>query len=237
MKIIAWNCNMVYRKKAHLLLKEKPDIVVISECEHPDRLKFPMGVKPPGDIIWQGSNQHKGLGIFSYSDYRFQLLDIHNPAFRTILPIRVTGNKVSFILFAIWANNPADKGYEYIGQVWKALHFYTNLLKEKRIILAGDFNSNTIWDKPRREGNHTTVVKFLEERNIRSVYHLFHKQEQGREKHNTLFMYRHKDKPYHIDYCFVSADLLKKVSSVKIGRHSKWSCYSDHTPLIVSFDM
>jgi exonuclease III len=188
-------------------------------------------------MIWFGENPHKGLGIFSYGPYRFQLLDLHNPAFKTILPIRVTGGKTDFTLFGVWANNPQDKKFQYIGQVWKALHFYADLLNEERVVLAGDFNSNTIWDKPKREGNHSTVVKFLEERNIHSAYHTFHQQQQGSEKHNTLFMYRHRDKPYHIDYCFASEAMINQVQEVKVGTHRKWARHSDHTPLVVSFDL
>ena len=104
-------------------------------------------------------------------------------------------------------------------------------------MLVGDFNSNSIWDKPRREGNHSTVVALLEKKKIYSAYHQFYKQEQGKERHNTLFMYRHPDKAYHIDYCFVSADLAKKLSSVKVGTHRKWKSLSDHTPLTASFDL
>jgi exonuclease III len=49
-------------------------------------------------------------------------------------------------------------------------------------------------------------------------------------------MYRHKDKPYHIDYCFASKDLLDKVSSVEIGDYDDWIKYSDHVPVVVTFD-
>jgi len=52
-----------------------------------------------------------------------------------------------------------------------------------------------------------------------------------------LFMYRHKDKSYHIDYCFASADLIKKLISVEVGEHSNWSKHSDHTPLIITFNI
>jgi exonuclease III len=80
------------------------------------------------------------------------------------------------------------------------------------------------------------VIKRLEEKGIYSSYHLHHKQTQGKEKHPTLYMYRHKDKPYHIDYCFVSADLADKLNSVEIGAYKFWTQYSDHVPLIVTFN-
>jgi exonuclease III len=49
-------------------------------------------------------------------------------------------------------------------------------------------------------------------------------------------MYRHKHKPYHIDYCFVSADLAKRLQSVEIGDFAFWTKFSDHVPVIVSFN-
>ena len=228
---------MAYRKKAPFILSQQPDIVIVPECEHPDKLTFKPGTVLPNDILWSGNNINKGLGVFSYSNYKFSLHTSYNPEFKNILPITVTGGKIDFILFAIWANNPADKGFQYIGQVWKALSHYNDLLKSKKTILAGDFNSNTIWDKPRREGNHSTVVALLESKKIYSTYHRFFNQPQGREKHNTLFMYRHSDKAYHIDYCFASAYFIEKIADVKVGTHKKWAELSDHTPLTVTFKL
>ena len=228
---------MAYRKKAGFILNQQPDIVIVPECEYPDKLKFMAGVPLPKDIFWSGKNPNKGIGVFSYSDYSFHLHDSYNPEFKNILPLAVTGEIVSFTLFAIWANNPGDKGYEYIGQVWKALNYYDDLLKGQKTILAGDFNSNTIWDKPRREANHSAVVTLLENKKIYSSYHKFFNQQQGKEKHNTLFMYRHPDKAYHIDYCFASADFIEKIAAVKVGTHKKWSALSDHTPLTVTFNI
>jgi exonuclease III len=102
-------------------------------------------------------------------------------------------------------------------------------------MLVGDFNSNSIWDRKHRVSNHSNVVKYLEDKGIFSTYHLFHKQLQGKEVHPTLYMYRHQDKPYHIDYCFVSADLVQRIQSVEIGDYDFWIPYSDHVPLIVYF--
>ena len=228
---------MVFRQKAEFILEHKPDILIIPECENPDKLKFASQIQLPNDVLWHGDNPHKGLGVFSYSNYRFELLNCHNPAFKNILPIAVTGGEIDFTLLAIWANNTSDKDGAYITQVWKAIHFYENLLAEKKIILIGDFNSNTIWDKPRREGNHSTVVERLEAKNIFSTYHKFHNQVQGKEEHPTLFMYRHEDKPYHVDYCFASLDFIEKLKSVEIGTYGLWTKYSDHKPLIVEFEI
>lgn len=237
MKIIAWNCNMAFRKKAEFILAYNPDIAVISECESPEKLKFPDGIQVPTDILWYGTNPNKGLGIFSYSDYRFELLNSHNPNFKNILPIAVKGGKIDFTLFAIWANNPADKDGAYVTQVWKAIHFYDDLIQEKQTILMGDFNSNTIWDKPRREGNHSNVVDKLGSKNIFSTYHKFFNQIQGKEQHPTLYMYRHENKPYHLDYCFASNDFIEVLENVEIGNYQDWTLYSDHKPLIIKFNI
>lgn len=227
---------MAFRKKASLILRHKPDILVVPECEHPDKLQFSAKQHIPKDILWFGTNLHKGLGIFSYSNCKLTLLDTHNAELKMIIPIAVTGGHFDFTLFAIWANNPNDPDGQYVEQVWKALDHYEEQIGNTQTMLIGDFNSNTIWDRPRRAGNHSNVVKRLQEKGIVSSYHVYHKQEQGKEKHPTLYMYRHKDKPYHIDYCFVSEDMANKIKSVEIGKHAHWSKYSDHVPVIVTFD-
>lgn len=228
---------MAYRKKAVFILTHKPDILIVPECECPDKLLFPVDTPEPTDTLWYGRNQNKGLAIFSYSDYRFTVLDNHNQDLQMIIPIAVTGGEFDFNLFAVWANNPTDRDGQYIEQVWKAVHHYNTLLTDTRTILIGDFNSNKIWDRKHRESNHSSVVKLLEDKGIFSSYHLHHKQTQGTEEHPTLYMYRHKDKPYHIDYCFASADMAEKLTSVEVGDYEFWIRHSDHVPLIVTFDL
>ena len=227
---------MAFRKKAGFILAQHPDILIIQECEHPDRLKFLPDISAPTDILWFGRNQHKGLAILSYGGYRLKLLDTHNPALQLIVPVAVTGSGLEFTLYAIWAHNPDDPDGRYIEQVWKALKHYKKNLTNKQTMLIGDFNSNTIWDKKRRKSNHSNVVKHLEKKGIRSSYHLYFKQIQGQEEHPTFYLYRHKDKPYHLDYCFVSEDLAAMIQSVDIGQYDQWMEYSDHTPVMVTFN-
>ena len=236
MKIITWNCNMAFRKKAGFILTHKPDILIVPECEHPDKLQFDPSIPTPTDMLWFGTNKNKGLGIFSYTGSRFRLIRNHNPELKMIIPIAVTGAEFAFTLYAIWANNPGDPDGQYVEQMWKAIQHYDKKLRNKQTILIGDFNSNSIWDRKYRAGNHSNVVKRLEEKGILSCYHLHHKQIQGKEEHPTFYLYKHKDKPYHIDYCFASTDMTDKIRSVEIGDHDLWKQYSDHVPLIVTFN-
>ena len=233
MKIITWNCNMAFRKKADLLLAHKPDILVIQECECIEKLIFNDTTPKPTDALWFGTNRHKGMAILSYGDLRLTALDCHNPALQMIVPISVTGGQSDFNVFAVWANNPQDPDGQYVEQVWKAIHHYDQLLSSKQTILTGDFNSNTIWDRKRRAGNHSNVVKRLEEKGIHSAYHLHHQQIQGKEQHPTFYLYRHQNKPYHMDYCFVSEDMARRIQSVEVGDFESWAKYSDHMPLTV----
>jgi exonuclease III len=227
---------MAFRKKARYILAYKPDILVVQECEHPDKLKWDKDLPQPTDVLWYGANPHKGLAVFSYGSYRFKLLKNHNPDIKLILPIAVTGGATDFTLFAVWAYNPDDKEYNYVGQVWKAVQHYKKLLKKGLVLMAGDFNSNTIWDKPKREANHSTVVKLLKDMDIYSTYHEHLLQVQGQEAHPTFFLYRHKDKPYHMDYCFASGGFMQQLASVEVGKFADWRAYSDHKPLIVTFN-
>ena len=227
---------MAFRKKASIILAHKPDILIIVECEHPDKLKFTQDLPYPTDLLWFGKNQHKGLAVFSFGDFRFRTHENHNESLKMIIPIEVTGGCIDFNLFLVWAYNPDDKDGRYITQVWKAVTHYDEMLTDKPTIFVGDFNSNTIWDyKKHRLGSHGSVVKGLEDKGIFSTYHRHHQQTQGTEFHPTFYMYRHRDKPYHIDYCFTSKDMLDKVSSVEIGDFDTWIKYSDHVPVIVTF--
>ncbi|WP_233550032.1 hypothetical protein [Flavobacterium sp. 120] len=126
MKIISWNCNMAFRKKAEFILKEQPDILIVPECEHPDKLIFKNDIAKPTDLFWFGKNQNKGLGIFSYSDFKIKLLSIHNPEFKYVLPLSVSNNEIELTIFAIWAQKPQNHDC-YTEQIWNAVHFYSDL--------------------------------------------------------------------------------------------------------------
>ncbi|MEP0212826.1 MAG: hypothetical protein ABJD66_06415 [Cellulophaga sp.] len=94
MKIITWNCNMAFRKKAEFILNENPDIIVVPESESPEKLKFKKGIILPSDIFWYGDNPNKGIGVYSYSDFKISISDLHNPDFRYVIPLSIRNKDI-----------------------------------------------------------------------------------------------------------------------------------------------
>ena len=72
----------------------------------------------------------------------------------------------------------------------------------------------------------------LEASDIVSLYHAQTGEEQGKEKQPTFYMHRKSEKPYHIDYAFISRSMMKG-SMIKIGSPSEWLEFSEHMPLVV----
>jgi exonuclease III len=235
MKIITWNCNMAFRKKAEFILSENPDILIVPECEQPEKLTFKRPNPKPRDIFWFGENPNKGLGVFSFNDFKINPIPVHNEDFRYVVPLNIENSETKILLFAVWAQKPNNND-NYGIQVWNAINHYKNLLQYDNVMLIGDFNSNTIWDLPNRVANHSNIVKFLDDNNINSAYHYYYNQKQGEEKNPTLYLQRKENKPYHIDYCFASKSFLKRLTDVRIGTYQDWIKYSDHTPLIINFE-
>lgn len=227
---------MAFRKKAEFILAEQPDILIVPECENKERLDFGLYTKQPNDIFWYGDLPTKGIGVFTYGDFKIKLLDIHNPDFKYVLSLSVYNDKINLTVFAVWTQKPFYND-NYTEQIWNAVHHYTDLLNRENIIIAGDFNTNTIFDKPNRIANHSNLIDFLKSKNIISTYHYFHNQVQGQEKDPTLFMQRKKDRPFHIDFCFASTSLIDKLINVEIGSYEAWTKHSDHKPLMVTFNI
>ncbi len=44
MKIITWNCNMAFREKGEFIVSRTPDILIVPEFEHPDKLSLLVGL-------------------------------------------------------------------------------------------------------------------------------------------------------------------------------------------------
>ena len=232
MRIISWNSNMAFRKKWNQIIKFKPDILVIQECEIESKYTKNQLIPNYNQFIWIGENQNKGIGIISFNDYNIKISKSYNKSFKYFIPIEVTGNH-TFNLYAIWAMpNKNSTLNSYVGQIWNAINFYDKVFK-KDSILVGDWNSNTIWDKKRKTGNHSQVVNFLDRYNINSIYHELNHEIHGKESKPTLFLLKKKNKPFHIDYCFATKTLITQNTKIEIGNFEDWITFSDHMPVFI----
>ena len=89
MKIITWNCNMAFRKKANNIISKNPDILIVPECENLEKLNLTEMIQIPSDVYWYESsddlkdyddvrqekqiamNHSKIFGLFLNSDFIF----------------------------------------------------------------------------------------------------------------------------------------------------------------------
>ncbi|MDD2896857.1 MAG: endonuclease/exonuclease/phosphatase family protein [Aliarcobacter sp.] len=235
MKIVTWNCNGAFRKKYHLIDELNADILVIQECENPNESTKEYKNWANDNYLWIGNNKNKGLGIFVKKNHSIELLnwsDINtnykNEKLESFLPCKINN---SFLLLGVWTKHANSEVFGYIGQFWKYLQLHKNKISEDNIIIVGDFNSNSIWDKWDRWWNHSDVVKELEEINIKSLYHTLNNEEQGKEIVPTFYLQRNIKKAYHIDYIFTTTDLINN-ATVKILEKEKWLEISDHIPIV-----
>ncbi len=240
MKVITWNCNMAFRKKYKNILSYKPDLLIVPECEHPSNFKDTFY----SDVVWIGNNNKKGLGVFSFNEFKISLHKSYCEDFKYILPIEVTKNNEKIMnLIAVWAqDNIENPKRRYIGNIWCALNYYKDLFKEP-VIIAGDFNWNVIWDRGKSSlyGTLTDVINLLKQYGIYSTYHsipdaIFGTNAVfGSEKDPTLFLLKNKEKTYHIDYIFTSQNFINDLESCIIGKHKNWIALSDHMPVFAEF--
>lgn len=243
MKIITWNCNGALRRKLDKVDSFNADILVIQECENPEESTDSLR-EWAGDYLWTGENKNRGIGVFPKKGNTvnklhwrgdFRINGIRSPSaslrwstesLRLFLPFAVNED-IKFL--GVWTKGSDSEAFGYMGQFWKFLQIHKRQLAEGNQVILGDFNSNRIWDKPDRWWNHTDVVNELEAIDLKSLYHVRFKEEQGEESTPTFFHHRDKAKPYHIDYVFVSKQFLQ--SKIIIGQSADWLALSDHMPL------
>ncbi|WP_151670043.1 endonuclease/exonuclease/phosphatase family protein [Nitrincola schmidtii] len=244
-RIVSWNCNGALRQKLRHLDQLNADILVIQECEKPAHSTLDLK-QWAGQYYWTGSSKHKGLGVFVKNGSSIKLLNwqgtykvdgfLNTSAahqwstseLKLFLPVQV-GN---LTILAVWTKGKDEQVFGYIGQLWKYLHIHHLELSQPNTMIIGDMNSNARWDKPDRWWNHTDVVNTLNALGFDSLYHHQSGEPQGKESLPTFYMHRNQLKPYHIDYAFMSKDLIQQ-SSLLIGGEDEWLVASDHLPLII----
>ncbi len=229
MRLVTWNCNGGFRRKFEQLDALDADILVIQECEDPAQSTAEYRAWA-GAHAWVGYGKNKGIGIFPRRGQSIERLAWSDHSFELFLPVSVGGN---VNVLGVWTQQSSSSKFSYIGQFWHYLQVHKAALKLNTII-AGDFNSNSIWDKPRRVWNHSDCVRELEDLGFRSLYHHVRSEDQGKEIHPTFYLHRNVAKPYHIDFVFAHLDRLSENAiDAKVGFADDWLALSDHMPITV----
>ncbi|WP_312075436.1 endonuclease/exonuclease/phosphatase family protein [Chryseobacterium sp.] len=230
MKIVSWNCNGAFRKKFSSLLEYGADIYIIQECEDPNKSNHADYQNWAENYLWIGDAKNKGLGVFANKNINLQKLDWKNTfkdhSVKYFLPCKINND---FDLLAVWTHKNNSPNFGYIGQFWKYLQTNKELLSDT--LIAGDFNSNAIWDEWDRWWNHSDVVNELKQLGIESIYHKIMGEQHGSETIPTLYFQRKILRPYHIDYFFASKKIQKRTKKFQIGCIEKWIHLSDHMPI------
>jgi len=104
-------------------------------------------------------------------------------------------------------------------------------------IVAGDFNSNSYWDREYKPKPHTAAVSRFRKLGLESAYHQFFGHSHGAEQNPTLWFRKNNQNPHHVDYVFLSRPLLSKRKSVTVGHCDAWVASSDHAPVLVEIDL
>src|SRR6266498_3420601 len=139
---------MALDRKVDALLGLQPDIAIVCECAEPERLRSKASWMQ-GEPVWIGRNPHKGLAVFAFNGYAVQLAESYHPSLRYIAPVHVDG-PTQCNLLAVWAQTASAGGIRkhQLGPLRRELARYKSFLGERPAVIAGDLNSNTIWDKP-----------------------------------------------------------------------------------------
>lgn len=225
---------MKFREKIKLTIPFSPDILVIPECEAPEKWVKSSWRDNIEQFLWFGNNKNKGLGILSLSSkYTFEVHPDYKKEYQYIIPLKVCGDE-EFIILAVWSQNMKKQYYSYIGQIYLALKHYETLLS-KPCFIIGDWNSNKIFDCFKRVGTHSDVVEKLIGYDIHSIYHKYFNEEQGKESRPTYYFRKEQERPFHIDYIFGSRRFYDRLVRIEVGTYDDWIQYSDHMPICAEF--
>ena len=226
MRIVSWNCNNKFREKYKEVLALKADVYVIDECEDPAQCEDVHYRELMRNGYWVGDLPYKGLAVFSTSpDIRLEKLDWPGRDKKLFLPVRIND---AVTLLGVWTFKPYCEVFsDYLTDI-------EMMLDEPSLIMMGDFNSNVMFDKMhRKRKTWGACLERLSPRGFVDAYHFKKKEEQGRESTPTFFLYRHLDRPYHLDHCLTRPENIK---DFKVDTLYKWLNLSDHLPIILDIE-
>lgn len=226
---------MALHNKADLLASLHPTVAVLPESGHPDHTRKALESIGATSIEWIGGNPHKGLSVVTFDGWRLRLDESYDPGYQWVMPVHVLG-PIHIRLLAVWDMNHRGTGHDAalrLGACRASMDHYEAFLSGPAdlALISGDFNNSVVWDRSSKRVRFGDFMDQLASRGFFSAYHHARRCPRGSEPEATLWWTRNADKPYHIDYTFVSRP--EAVETVTVGTHTDWLAHSDHSPMTV----
>jgi hypothetical protein len=187
------------------------------------------------NFIWEGRNESKGLGVFSFGDFEIHKDIVRSQSAYIFIPIKLT-KPFNLNILAVWAYNHRNPLNDRLTTS-KIINSYDDFLDGLNTIVAGDFNDNIIWDNKYLPHQFSNVISELNKLNLISAYHKSSSESFGSESKATFYWQKNPNQPYHIDYIFTSNALIDRVTNLEFGDFDSYKSYSDHIPIIVDFEI
>ena len=238
-RLLEWNVAMSLQNKAHLLADLQPTIAVLPESAHPDKTGPALAAVGARSVQWIGGNPNKGLLVAAFGDWTARIDDSYDPGYQWVMPVHLTGPG-HIRMLAVWDMNHRGSGHESArqqGSCRASMQRYAEFLAGPcdLSLISGDFNNSVYWDKGKSANRFGDFMSQLEHRGYVSAYHFHQGCARGAEPQPTLWWTRNADKPYHVDYTFVSP--REAIEFVHLGSHTDWLAHSDHSPMTVDLRM
>lgn len=229
MKIVSWNCNGGFRKKYTELFNAYPDadLFMVQECENPDFYDSQeyKALFLNGFHVGTPDCPMKGIGIFAPKG---------NSLRRTKCQYGNSSHMLGYAFFEV------DKIYKMLA-VWPHGKYVEEMIDFSRLnealftkdlLIMGDTNSCSVFNKHHpKNKNHDVLVALLSDNGLVDAYNYCTGEPEGNESTPTFYLQRKKEKPYHLDRCFIASE---RIISFKVAKnHDNWLRLSDHIPIEV----
>ena len=230
MRIVAWNLRSGTDAKWDHLVGLRPDVAILPEVSRaPKRLQADLFGSEPPFWHWVGANPAKGLAVATWGSRSGTLAA--EPGGRWSVGVR--WGKV--VVLGIWS---CPTNGRYWLEVERSLEAHVRWLARRgqHAIVAGDFNVEMRVGSERRSAGMSRLFSRFAELGLISAYHHQRGQPFGLADEPTYYHYGHRERPFHIDFCFLSKGLLERLQSVEVGSYETWieSGLSDHVPVVVT---
>ena len=213
---MSYNVSWCKQDKIDWLLEhDDVDVFVIPECGDEEHVCVPKEFR----FFWVGDYITKGLGVVVREQCQYKVPSLYKESLRYAIPVVVEDK---YLVLAVWPTK-RNKTDSYVDILLEILNHYETLMAQYPMIIIGDYNiiSNKKDSQP--------IFDWMEKHGMRSVHHLFTKEDMGKEKLPTYYHLYKENMPFFIDYAFTNSE----VKGYKLYSWGETKRMSDHVPLVV----